>query len=137
MGWIILLIICYFIKIKMIYVYIFIIFINILRGYHLLNKKAIEEDIKNYIDEEDVFVYYRPFLSRIITGIKWIIKIEVPLLIPGLIFPFIFSTIYLENFLNIFSNTNLLFTLKIFIVSEMAIIIGAIIKVVDYIVKKD
>lgn len=137
MGWIILLIICYFIKIKMIYVYIFIIFTNILRGYHLLNKKAIEEDIKNYIDEEDVFVYYRPFLSRIITSIKWIIKIEVPLLIPGLIFPFIFSAIYLENFLNIFSNTNLLFTLKIFIVSEMAIIIGAIIKVVDYIVKKD
>lgn len=137
MGWIILLIICYFIKIKMIYVYIFIIFTNILRGYHLLNKKAIEEDIKNYIDEEDVFVYYRPFLSRIITSIKWIIKIEVPLLIPGLIFPFIFSAIYLENFLNIFSNTNLLFTLKIFIVSEMVIIIGAIIKVVDYIVKKD
>lgn len=137
MGWIVLLIICYFIKIKMIYIYFFIVSTNILRGYYLLNKKIIEEDVKYYTDEEAIIWYYRPTVSRIVTGVKWIIKIEIPLLIPSFIFPFVFSIIYLKSFSNIFSSTNFLFALKMFIISEVAIMIGGTIKIIDYVVNKD
>jgi hypothetical protein len=121
----------------MIYIYFFIVSTNILRGYYLLNKKIIEEDVKYYTDEEAIIWYYRPTVSRIVTGVKWIIKIEIPLLIPSFIFPFVFSIIYLKNFSNIFSSTNFLFALKMFIISEVAIMIGGTIKIIDYVVNKD
>lgn len=125
MLWILFLIITFFIKIDLIYIYIFIFFTNALRGWNLIkNKSYIFDDINVYM-AEDGFYRYRTKKARIKTALKWFSQISigsllVAILIGG-IYPYIFSAIYLRV---IASQEVFYLTIKLFIISELGFFLG-------------